>query len=79
MQQSPRHLIDNTACSSPDDHRHFTTRPYSNMPKILQVSPSKHSILCQVNTGLEPVPIGHSKSQPCKNPGKVWPYQHLFC
>ena len=35
MQQSPRHLIDNTACSSPGDHQHLTTRPHLTMPKIL--------------------------------------------
>ena len=79
MQQSPRHLIDNTACSSPDEHRHLTTRSHSNMPKILQASPSKHSILCHVNTGLNPVSIGHCKSQSCKSPGKIRPYQRLIC
>ena len=32
-------------------------------------SPSKHSILYYVKTGLEHVSIGHSKSQPCKSSG----------
>ena len=79
MQQLPRHLVDNVACSSPDDHQHFTTRPHSNMPKIQKLARQNIPFFnCHVNTGLEPAPIGHSKSQPCKNPGKVWPYQHLI-